>query len=133
MRSFGRVVLVLSGLMFLVFGVIFLVAPSGAGRVAGFEAAGAYGRTEIRAFYGGMEVGLGAFLLVGVWAKSWFRPGLWLVALLVGATAAGRALGFAVEAQAARIHVLYVAIEAGLALAAGASLIGHRSGPANNV
>jgi hypothetical protein len=108
--------------MFLVFGVIFLVGPAGAGRVAGFETMGAYGRTEIRAFYGGMEVGLGAFLLAAVWVRSWSCPALWLVALLVGATAAGRAIGFAVEGQATGIHVVYVAIEAGLALAAAGSL-----------
>ena len=40
MERFSQVVLVLAGLMYLVFGVIFLVSPAGAGKVAGFEPIG---------------------------------------------------------------------------------------------
>lgn len=122
MERLSQVVLVLAGLMYLIFGVIFLIGPVGAGKVAGFEPIGHSGRTEIRAFYGGMELGIGGFLLAGVWLKSWRRSGLWLVVLLLSFTAIGRGIGFAFERQAAGIHILYVLIEAGFAMFGGLCL-----------
>lgn len=81
MQSFRVIVLVLAGLGFLGFGAWLLVDPIGG--LAGVDIAGtsAAGVVELRAFYGGLELGLGAFLLACAARPAWRQPGLWLVLL----------------------------------------------------
>jgi hypothetical protein len=119
-KMLGKIVLLLSGLMFLVFGIGFLIAPTWLGGKAGLIPDGPLGRVELRAFYGGMEVGLGLFLLGAAAARKQVRAmGLVAAAMLLGATALGRLVGFAVEGGMPGWTWLYVLIEA--ALAAGAA------------
>lgn len=116
----GKLVLVLAGLMYLVFGVGFLIGPTWLGEKAGVLPDGALGRVELRSFYGGMEVGLGLFLLGAAAARKQVRAmGLVAMAMVLGFTAAGRIIGFAVEGAMPGWTWLYALIEAVLALAAG--------------
>jgi hypothetical protein len=116
----GKCVLLLSGLMYLAFGVGFLIAPTWLGEKAGLIPDGALGRVELRSFYGGMEVGLGLFFLGAAAARKHVRAmGLVAAAMILGATALGRLVGFAVEGSMPGWTWLYVLIEG--ALAAGAA------------
>jgi hypothetical protein len=79
MHRFPVIVLVLAALGFLGFGLWLVVDPVGG--LAGVDITGATtaGVIELRAFYGGLEVGLGLFLLACAARPDWRVPGLWLV------------------------------------------------------
>ena len=78
MERFSSLVLALAGLGFLGFGLAILVAPAAVLAPVGISGSAA-GLVELQAFYGGLEIGLGAFLLGAAWHAPWRRPGLWVV------------------------------------------------------
>ncbi|OGT58612.1 MAG: hypothetical protein A3E01_03865 [Gammaproteobacteria bacterium RIFCSPHIGHO2_12_FULL_63_22] len=81
MRPFSVLVLVLAALGFLGFGAWLLVDPVGGLAGVGIAGTTAAGVVELRAFYGGLEIGLGLFLLLCSARPDWRVPGLWLVLL----------------------------------------------------
>ena len=80
MKTFPTVVLVLCGLGFLAFGLWLLIDPAALQKI-GIASTSKTGQVELRAFYGGMELGLGAFLMLCALRPSWHAAGLWLVLL----------------------------------------------------
>lgn len=80
MKTFSRIVLILAGLGFLGFGAWLAIAPQGALEPLGIHASEA-GWIELRAFYGGLELGLATFLFMAAGRADWRRAGLWVVAL----------------------------------------------------
>ena len=95
MPRLPTVVLVLAALGFLGFGLWLLVDPVGGLAGVDIAATSPAGVIELRGFYGGLEVGLGVFLLGCARRPDWRVPGLWLV--LLGNLAIGltRAYGIA--------------------------------------
>lgn len=81
----GSLVLGILGFGFLCFGVGFAVVPEGMGAFVGLEMPTPAARADVRAIYGGLEVGVGAFLLACARRREWLLPGL---------VAAGYAFGF---------------------------------------
>jgi hypothetical protein len=79
-------------------------------------------RTEIRAFYGGLEVGLGLFLLIAASIRRWIAAGLVAVILGFGCTAAGRALGLVLDAPEAPGVLIFLLVELVFALLAAVAL-----------
>lgn len=86
-------VLILAGIGFLAFGLWLLIDPAGGLSKVGIAGTTATGRIELRAFYGGMEIGLGAFLIACAMRPEWQVAGLWLVLLANGGTALARLIG----------------------------------------
>ena len=70
MENFGKWVLVLAGLGFLGFGVAITAAPAAVLAGVGITGSPA-GLVELRAFYGGLELGLGTFLLICAARPAW--------------------------------------------------------------
>lgn len=95
MKTFPNVLLFLAGLGFLGFGVWLLIDPVGGLAQVQIAGQSAVGVIELRAFYGGLEVGLGAFLLACAARPDWQRPGLWLVLLGNGCIGLTRLAGIA--------------------------------------
>jgi len=93
MKLFPLVVLALCALGFLGFGLWMLLAPAGALSKIGVEATSPVGLVELRAFYGGLELGLGLFLGLCLWRPEWREAGLWLVMLANGGMGLSRLLG----------------------------------------
>jgi hypothetical protein len=92
-----RGLLALSAIAFGGFGGWFLLSPSALADLAEIGVSGPSARAEVRAMYGGLELGVAAFLF---WA--WLRPervaiGLWAALFAFGGLAAGRAAGIALE------------------------------------
>lgn len=54
---------------------------------------------ELRATYGGLQIGMGLFLLAGIACKSMTRPALLAQALIVGGLASGRLISIALDGQ----------------------------------
>jgi hypothetical protein len=95
MTLFARILLWLAGLGFIAFGVAFLVDPLGTLRATGIAIDGDLAATELRAFYGGLEVGLGGFLIATDLIAGMRRTGLLLCSASYGSIGLARLLGIA--------------------------------------
>ncbi|MEM6573475.1 MAG: DUF4345 family protein [Pseudomonadota bacterium] len=97
--NFNILLIALAGIGFLVFGAWILATPLEAlARFGIILAPEPVHRIEIRAFYGGLEIGLGLLLLKFAFDRSYRRAGLWLVFASYGALAGGRIVGIVAEA-----------------------------------
>ena len=108
----ARIVLLLAASMFGVFGVWLLLAPEKMGDWSGIQATLPTAKTELRAFYGGLEIGLAMFFLA-----AWLRPKMAVSACLcLGIVMAGvslsRMLGFLLDGSACAEQFVFLAIEA---------------------
>ena len=92
MKLFPIIVLALCALGFLGFGAWLLVEPTGALAKIGIGATTPTGLVELRAFYGGLEIGLGLFLGWCLLRPEWREAGLWLVVLANGGLGLARLL-----------------------------------------
>ena len=100
MKIFPILVLALCALGFFAFGLWLLVDAGGALAKVGIHAQTPTGLVELRAFYGGMELGLGLFLAWCALRPEWREAGLWLVVLANGGAGLAR-LGSALVAGTA--------------------------------
>lgn len=109
----ARLLLLLSALMFLGLGVGFLVNPEGMAGGIDIALPTATARTDLMATYGGLELGLGVFLLLCWRRPAWLTAGLTANGLVFAGLGGARLLGmiqagFAVHSM----MVWFVAIEA---------------------
>jgi len=116
----ARWALALSAAVFAAAGALFLAAP-GVLALAGIGLAGATADGDVRAVYGGLELGLGIFFAGAVARPAWHRPALLAAALAFGGLAAGRLLSGLVVGPPEPLGLTLLAAEvAGLALALAA-------------
>lgn len=121
-----RLLLWIAGLCFLGFGIAFLIAPLQTLGATGIELQGSLAATELRAFYGGLEVGLGLLLIAAARHPVQLRAGLWLCAASYGGIGSARLLGIALAGSGTPFLWFALATELGLAAWAGALLTrGH--------
>ncbi|MFN6997377.1 MAG: DUF4345 family protein, partial [Aquincola tertiaricarbonis] len=104
----------------------FLVDPVAPLAAIGIRAEGAAAATEFRAFYGGLELGLGALLLAAAARPAWRRPGRWLVLAANGGIALGRLVGIALDGVWVPFFAYALVWELGFAALALAGLRGSR-------
>jgi hypothetical protein len=121
MSLLPRLTLWLGGLGFLGFGLAFLVAPLQTLAAAGIALQGDLAATELRAFYGGLEVALGG-LLIAADLRGARRHGLILCLASYGGIGLARALGMLIAGSATPFLWFALATEATLAILAWASL-----------
>ncbi len=119
----------LSGLSFLGFGIAFLFDPVGTLLLAGVATEGAIAATELRAFYGGVEVALGALLLFCATRATRWRDGLWLTLICYGAIGVTRVAGMAMDGSDSFFLRFAASTEIGFAVLAIIALRVCRSGP----
>ena len=103
------------------FGVAFLVRPSILEGVD-VKARSARATTELRAMYGGMEVGLGAFFLAAALRPEWEEAALVAQVLGLGALAATRVGGIVRDRPRGALMKIFAIAEGGTALLAGVAL-----------
>lgn len=106
-----RLSLRLTALVFAAFGVALLVRPSLLGGL-GIELGSPTAVTEIRAFYGGLELGLALWFALASTRDEWLRPALFAQAVALGALMLARLLGMVVDGSAEPLMLLFAAIEA---------------------
>ena len=127
-----QVCLIVSGLAWCGFGIWLWLFPETIGGV-GLHVEGATGRVEVRAVYGGLELGLGAFLLWTAAHPSRYRVGLVAALFFVSGIAIGRASGIALEGFVAREAIwLFLSIEVVAALVTATLLYRSDSPPLPN-
>jgi hypothetical protein len=127
MKTFPTLVLALCALGFLVFGVWLLADPVTALGKIGIRADSATGLVELRAFYGGMEIGLGLFLAACVARPGWQDAGLWLVLLANGGAGLARVLAIVLGGAALGGYLGWALLwELGFAALGGAALFARQ-------
>jgi hypothetical protein len=126
---FARIFLMVMGWMGLIFGAIYLFSPQSMTDPTGFPALGANALTDVRATYGGLQIGTGLFLLWAVRDESRVRTALVLQVLLIGAVALSRAFGIAVDGAPNAVLVGALVTELSLTLLALVAL-GRSAAPA---
>ena len=117
MERFGTVVLFLAALGFLGFGIAIVAAPEAVLASVGISGTAA-GLVELRAFYGGLELGLAAFLFACAAKPHWREAGLWSVALANGGIAAARLLGIGLTGEVTGFFIGALVWEIGFTVAA---------------
>src|SRR5688572_11143560 len=110
-----RLSLRLAALAFAGFGVALLVRPELLGML-GVELARPAAVTEIRAFYGGLELGLALFFAVASTRDEWLRPALFAQAASLGGIVLARLFGFVIDGSAEPLMLLFAALEGAGAL-----------------
>lgn len=113
-----RFVLALCAAGFAVFGVWMLLFPVAGFAMLGVPVQSADFATEIRAFYGGLELALAGLIARGLWRADRVLPALEIAAIAYGCVAASRALGLWLDGSGASWHWIALGSESGLALAA---------------
>jgi hypothetical protein len=128
MKTFPIVVLALCALGFLGFGLWLLVDPAAALAKIGINAGSAVGLVELRAFYGGMELGLGLFLGWCALRPDWQAAGLWLVVLANGGAGLARLLAASLGGAALGGYLGWALLwELGFAALGGLALYGKQA------
>jgi hypothetical protein len=132
MLLLARITLWLGGLGFLAFGLAFLAAPLATMAAAGLPLQGDLAATELRAFYGGLELALGALLLAADLQPGARRHGLILSLACFGGIGSARLLGILLAGSATPFLWAALATELTLAALSALSLrrLPHSGAPA---
>lgn len=119
----GKVLLWVSAVMFIVYGLLCLFSPQLPAGYAGLSMNSGDAFAEIGAMYGGLQTGFGIFCLLGALRNDLYRPALISLMLLVGGLALARLFSAATSTEAvgnytygALVYEFTTAILAGLAL-----------------
>jgi len=108
--NLSRLSLRLAALAFAGFGVALLARPALIATL-GIELANPTAVTEIRAFYGGLELGLALFFALASTREAWLRPALFAQAAALGGTALARLAGVVLDGSAEPLLLLFGALE----------------------
>src|SRR5262252_1875180 len=106
----ARVLLIGSAIIFVAVGAAFLFIPKTCAQVLEISLPTAMARTDVRATYGGLELGLGIYLILCTIRKDWTRSGLWALGLATGGFATGRLLGFLFEQTISPLMLFFLAL-----------------------
>ena len=122
----SRLILVLAGVGLVGFGLAAIIDPIALWSAFGLPAVEDPAvRIELRAFYGGLEIGLGGWMLAHASAPDKVRTGLWLAVVVYGSLAAGRGLGMVIDTAGGYVWGAFVT-ELLLALLGGVALVLER-------
>lgn len=113
----AKIYLVLMGVSTFLFGVGYLFAPVKMLEPMGFAALQASALTDIRATYGGLQIGCGLFLLYCL-APARLRMGLAFSVLSIAAVAGSRLIGLAIDRDVTQTLQITAGLEVALAIVA---------------
>jgi len=111
MQSVAKAGLLFAALVFVIIGGGFLVAPVEWAAIADIVLPTAMARTDLRATYGGFNVGMGLFVACCAFRSEWMRPGVLGVALAAVGYGGGRLVGIVVEGTASPVMLFFLVLE----------------------
>lgn len=119
--TFAKILLVIYGVVTAAFGAWALAAPQSLAGLLGYTLQTPGAVTELRAFYGGLELALGGYWLLAALRRDMLAAGLLSMILVWGFVAASRAIGFAIDGGIVTPSIVALVTEvAGFVLAAAA-------------
>lgn len=92
--AFARIVLVLSAVPFAVIGAAFTLYPTRMGDLVGLSMDGSTAVADVRAVYGGLQLGCAVFLALAARNAPWCRAGLAAQLALYGGLAGARFVSY---------------------------------------
>lgn len=115
----ARIFLAVQALILAGFGLAYFVRPHELANLSGMLLMEPAAITDVRAYYGGLQLGLALWLLLGMLRSDLLRPALMLLVLLYSALFLARLGGFWLDGGAQQTFNLYAmlfeAVSAGLA------------------
>ncbi|ROR97949.1 uncharacterized protein DUF4345 [Sinobacterium caligoides] len=90
---FSKILLIISGLIFAVYGLLCAISPQLPAQYIGYQPGIGGSTVEIIAMYGGLQLGLGILYFVCALKQRWVIPGLWLILATIGSLGISRLLG----------------------------------------
>ncbi len=99
------------GVSLVALGLVFFFAPEALTALVGVTFSLPDASTDIRGFYGGMEVALGALMVAAAWRANDIRPALWLLLAIGGGNAVGRFYGWFVDSSFGSTQVALISME----------------------
>lgn len=118
---FARIYLSAQALLLVGFGLAYLVRPQEMANLTGMLLMEPAAITDVRGYYGGLQIGVGVFLGLALLRQELLRPALTLLVLLYCAIALGRAAGLWLDGGLQQTFNLYVMlfeiVSSGLAFA----------------
>jgi len=111
MQSVAKIGLLIAALVFIVIGAGFVVFPAQLAALTDIVLPTAMARTDLRATYGGFNVGIGLFIGCCALRPAWLRPGVLGVALAAVGYGGGRLLGMVVEGTASPLMLFFLVLE----------------------
>lgn len=127
-RLFPMLVLTLDGLVFLVTGGVFLFSPMLPLGTLGVESITPEALTDIRAVYGGIEIGIAAYLFSRLARMKDLHEPLLLATLILTGMVITRCYGMIADGSAVRITIILLTAEALGAVLSGAAWWQARKG-----
>lgn len=107
---FARVFLVAQILVLAGFGVAYFLRPQEMGAVSGMLLMEAAAVTDVRAYYGALQIGLAVFLGLGLWLRDLTRPALILLLVVYASLALGRIAGLWLDGGAQQTFNLWATL-----------------------
>ncbi len=111
----SRTFLVCYAIVWGLFGVVCFAAPAAMLRGFGIELSTPDALTEVRATYGGAQLGVAAFLAYSSRHQSFFEPALLLFALMMGGFAASRIAGVLIDGATGPFTIGSIVLEMAVA------------------
>ena len=105
---FARIVLLIQIAALTVLGLAYFIRPEEMASFSGALLMGNAAVTEVRAYYGGLQLGLAAYLAMALLRLDLLRPALTLLVLLYSALALARIAGLWLDGGAQQTFNLYV-------------------------
>jgi hypothetical protein len=125
---FARQILILIGAVWLLIGAASLFMPNGVADFMNIRLDDALARFDFRAVYGGLQLGIGVFLVGAALRKPWRLPALNMANLVLGGLILGRVVSLAIDEPPGIIGFVLLGLEVALlAVAVFALLRLHRA------
>lgn len=86
----GKAVLGISALAFISYGLLSLLSPGIPASFAGIQLSNGDAYAEVGAMYGGLQTGIGLFCALALFKPEFYRSGLMLLVLAIGALTLAR-------------------------------------------
>lgn len=110
--TFSRLVLVVTGTVFIAYGIAFLAVPALMAAGMGIALPVPTAVTDVRAVYGGLQLGLGCLLICWSRRPPLITAGLYTIVATLGGITLGRTLGMVVDRSAETANLMVLAFEA---------------------
>ncbi|WP_343349155.1 DUF4345 domain-containing protein [Pseudomonas sediminis] len=104
---FARIILLIQIAALLVLGLAYFIRPEEMASFSGALLMGSAAVTEVRAYYGGLQLGLAAYLAMALLRQDLLRPALILLVLLYSVLALARAAGLWLDGSSQQTFNLY--------------------------